>query len=560
MLRADQFERELNRRGAGWFAREDLHQLHKDGVLVPMLEVVRDVDWAKRESAAAPGLSLDIFNQDPPLYAPELRRAQQDGRVHLARGRAFRSIAQRRRTFKGTGYYASDYLYSPYQLLLATMAANVLTNVGRLRRSAGTAKWRSSIVAAARRASIDFDATVGMLTLLEPFYWPPLAGHLAMPVHYGSMDSWWIERDAFDQAGVLEWTGWTADDVRGVGEDLVGRGHVTDPLRRWLDLTRLVHAEKADQLEGSALLAVDLRRAGEMCLRFYEDLAQKGFATPLPEIPWRAPHPLNERLKPDRSRLNAVLTDYGLSPHPSVLLVVEGATEVFVISNVMALLGIPNRDSRIRIVDLGGITKDPDLLARYVRPSLRRFSEDAAAFETPPLQILIVIDADGAFSASGERDKLQARWSRQYHAALPREFQTETTLAELGKRVTVQTWSHTAHDFEFAHFRPATLALALMETGRVPPAYDLDRLRREIVAEREAGRGIRRVWKSWDRADLKMELWKRLWPRLRRRLRGAPWEKAARVPVARIVLLADDMAHEPRRNMLLRVRQPAVGN
>lgn len=554
LLPADAFTSEARRRGAHLIHPEDLESLHRHGVLVPMFEVVRDVRWAKREASRSPGLRWDILNQIPPLYAPELRHARDEGRVQLVRARGFRSIAQRRRTHAGASYLASDYLYSPYQLLLLPTMDDARRAIGQMRGTSKRAEFARSIVNAVGDAARDFEWTVSILTALEPYYWPSLAGHLRMPVHYGPMENWWIEKQSLDVGALLKWLGWTADSVRAVAEGLIARGHGMDPLRRWLDLVRLVHPEHWDRLEGDALMAIELRRAGEMLLVFYGDLVSQGLAPKLPKIPWRSPHPLNERLKPDRARLDPVLTDFGLSPHPSVLLVVEGTTEMFVVSELMGLLGIPQRNSRIRVFELGGLNKDPDLLARYVRPSLRRFSPQAAEFETPPLRIMIVTDAEGDFRTAEQREFQRQRWINQYHAALPPEFQGPVPLAELGQLVSLETWSLTERDFEFAHFAPRTLALALLETRRVPPTYDRDRLIEEITKARRDNKGIRSVWKSWpDRKVLKLELWHRLWPRLRRRLRRADSDHLMRTPIARVLLLADELASRSRRGTLLRL-------
>jgi hypothetical protein len=292
-----------------------------------------------------------------------------------------------------------------------------------------------------------------------------------------------------------------------------------------------------------------------MMLRFYEDLVTAGAAEPLPDIPPLTNHPLNERLKPDRALLDGVLSDYGLSPHPSVLLVFEGETEVFVATQIMPLLGLSPRNPLLRIFALAGIDKDPDLLARYVRPSLRPFNQEAAEFETPPLRIMVVIDAEGRFRSAEAREQRRKQWVRRYHAALPDEFRTDESLAELDQLVTLGTWTATGGDFELAHFAPSTLARALIETHRVPPGSTVESLTSEIMAAKAGGRGLRSVWKAWpDRAGIKMDLWRRLLPRLERRVKGASYERAVRTPMARILLAADDFRRHPRHGVLLRIR------
>lgn len=554
LLRAEDFEREAKRRGTFLSPGSDLPELHRLGILVPVLEVVRDVRDARREVRDHPGLAWDLFNQSPPVYAPELRAARVAGRVHLARMRPFRSAAQRRRTFGGVFYFASDHLYSVYQLLLLPAIEDAKRWAPFLRHRSKRGEWARSTVGAIRRAHEQFERVIVMLTALEPYYWPRLAGKLSMPVHYGPLEQWWIERQRLDAPALLHWFGWSSDAVQETAEGLITRAWGVDPLRKWIELVRLVHPEQWERLEDKALLAVDLRRVAEMLLLFHADLQRAGAAQHLPTIPPRAAHPLNERLNPDRARTDAVLTDYGLSPHPSVLLVFEGLTEVFAATKLMPVLGMSERDPYLRILELGGIDKDPELLAKYIRPSLRRFNAEAAEFETPPLRIVLVMDGDGKAGTRVAREERRQRWIKRYHDAIPTEFQGTGTLADLGEMVVADTWVAAPRDFELAHFAPRTLASALLETNRVPSKYTRSRLEAEIAAARSAGKGLRSVWQSWPhRRGLKMELWHRLLPRLERRLRTADYERATRTPIARVLLGARDLARRPRSGILLRV-------
>lgn len=214
LLRAEDFEREAKRRGTFLSPGRDLSELHRLGVLVPVLEVVRDVRDARREVREHPGLAWDLFNQSPPVYAPELRAARTAGRVHLARMRPFRSIAQRRRKFGEVSYFASDYLYSAYHLLLLPAIEDANHWAPFLRHRSKRGGWARSTVDAIRRAHEQFERVIVMLTALEPYYWPRQAGKLSMPVHYGPLEQWWIERQRLDAPALLDWIGWSSDGVQ----------------------------------------------------------------------------------------------------------------------------------------------------------------------------------------------------------------------------------------------------------------------------------------------------------------------------------------------------------
>jgi hypothetical protein len=80
------------------------------------------------------------------------------------------------------------------------------------------------------------------------------------------------------------------------------------PARAWKDL------------KDAALSALDYRIAAEILLLFYEDLAARGQADPLPDVPRNGWHPLAERLSYRDQTLDEDLMHLGISPHPRVVL------------------------------------------------------------------------------------------------------------------------------------------------------------------------------------------------------------------------------------------------
>jgi len=99
-----------------------------------------------------------------------------------------------------------------------------------------------------------------------------------------------------------------------------------DPLADWADLVALVTPTRRDALRGLAKLAAEQRIAVEILVSCHRDLVASGDVsaddTSASSLPYALRNPL------DASRdLDRTLTSYGLSPHPSVLLVVEGETE-----------------------------------------------------------------------------------------------------------------------------------------------------------------------------------------------------------------------------------------
>ena len=336
----------------------------------------------------------------------------------------------------------------------------------------------------------------------------------------------------------------------------MSRAHGLDPLKAWSDLVAQIHPDRLALLEGDALVAIDHKQAAEMILRFLGELAREGIVAPVPERDTRSYQPLDDRLRRRRDRLDAVLSDYGISPHPAVVLVVEGMTEQNLLPKVMRLLGIPVQDSFIRIETLGGIENQIELLARYLAPSLRRLDDHAAEFLTPPARLVVVADAEGRrFRTPAQREAEKAQLVKHVWNALEPEFQTEAALVDLGHMVDVTTWKPRAKDIEYAHFKSRQIAHAIVATGYVPDGVTIDDIESAIQAAKAGGSSAKSVWNRWlPRRESKGLVWEQLWPVLERRVTSAVRSgKVESIPVCRILLDAHEMASRPRRHTLLRI-------
>ena len=98
----------------------------------------------------------------------------------------------------------------------------------------------------------------------------------------------------------------------------------------WSQLMRRAPAKARKRLKDAALQALDLRIAAEILLLFYQDLAERNQAEPLPDVAKSmARHPLHERLSYRPKTLDENLVSLGISPHPRVVLALEGETEMY---------------------------------------------------------------------------------------------------------------------------------------------------------------------------------------------------------------------------------------
>lgn len=551
LLREREFLDECKQRGFDPPEREPLANLHKLGVLTPLI----GVRWSAKTRGAArdmpEGERRRLFGWVP-VEAPDLLAGLRDGTWTIEPAPPFSPPKRRRSRVGNVGFLAVEYLYSPYQVLqLPAIQAYLAARArGRVYKD-----WSDRLLAAAQRSDAQIRSLAIVLTRLEPYFYPFIRRRLRAPIGAGDLES--IDRAIadFDVGAFRATLAASPAELQKAAEGLLWTAHTRDPMRNWLDLLAEVGPDKWERLRGDARLAVDLRVAAEILLRYIEELAEKGFADPLPDIPPRATHPLNERLRPRPAELDAILTNYDLSPHPSLVLVLEGTSEMDVAPKAMRALGIPVRDSFIRLVNLGGINKQLELLARYIVPSLRRVGGNSAELLRPPTRLMVVTDAEPPYASRAARAKLRSDLAKHVWNALEAQFQTKAALADIETLIDVVTWTpRRQSNFEFAHFTDLQIARAILMTGRAPAGLDISALATSITGVRQGGGNLKRVWQTWTAPTPDKPLvWQYLWPMLERRIIRLGPERRARVPLVRVLEVARAKASGPRSNLLLRV-------
>ena len=141
--------------------------------------------------------------------------------------------------------------------------------------------------------------------------------------------------------GVSKVLSYTAENAHEDAELLLVRAHSIDPVGwSWSRLIRRAPRDSWKDLQGAALSAMDLRETAEILLLFHQDLVDHGKAEALPDmaasIAW---HPLHERLSFRQDTLDQDLMRLGISPHPRVVLAIEGDTEEVHVPKVWKALG-----------------------------------------------------------------------------------------------------------------------------------------------------------------------------------------------------------------------------
>jgi hypothetical protein len=552
LLDVREFERATSERGVP-LSPGDLERLHRAGILVPLFAVRRPQWDIHRRLTIADYLkwtSGRIWNV--PKDGQSLREDLDAGLVRSGRSVRFRPWASDRVGTHHGAIARREYLYSRYQLLDLPSIERAMP---LLRRPASElTRWQRRELRHLRENAVQTDDLVALLEALEPRYLPDIVRHYRSRIGADEERPKYVRE--FDPVAALRDSRWSADQVYEAGAGLIHRADMHDPLRHWLDLVRQVHPDKWQRLRGPALLAIELRIAAEMAFRFLEDLQDAAAAPRFPEIPKLAPHELNSRLLRDRSELDPVLMDFDLSPYPAVVLALEGPTEMEIVPLVMEAMGIPQRQSFIRLVDSGSEDRDHGFLAQYVAlPALGPREGDNAPFERPPTHYLIAVDGDRGFRDLAAREREHQKWVGVLFHSLPAEYQTAAARDEIASMVTVEAWAD-GLDFERAHFTDAELAASLIATGLMPPILTEADLSARLAHGRQTGTSLKAVWADWPNKPRKPDVARLAWPALADRIADAVSddERLRQIPVARVLLKAFDLAiRTPRRHVIFRV-------
>ncbi len=534
-----------------------LEVLHRKGILVPLYRVRKDTRGMTKRAPQEDVLAYTEF-LSVPKTAPGLRLLREQKQLIDPRRERFRPWHHYVRTLGDISIETSEFLYSPYQLLLLHQLRNLLPSMHRL----GPPPFRFSLslspelISQFQKLGNEFDALTGLLSVLEAVYRPRLTHHI-----FAEFDLWQQFVDGFDPVKVFNWVHWSSDEVIALAERLVISANGLDPARRWLRLLRLIEADQWEHLRGDALMAMDHRIAAEMLFLFHEDLLTRGAALPPDLIPPFAPHPRNVRLTTDREELDEVLMEFGLSPMPSLVLFVEGETELLIIPRVIKLLGLPQRRSFIEVHCTHGNMANVGRFAMLVaRPELRRSPQKHIRFARPPTQFLFLVDHEGPFRDSAKIQRKKDDWVQQIAEIVRFTNQMEVSQQDLAKLIDITTWGE-GGCFEFAHFSDQELAEGVEHACRLQGLTPRGQIRESHVEaiRRDPAQNVEKLWRTGRLGKeakklSKLHLAEALWPMLEAKIRSAIDEGTqADIPVVRVIQRAVDTAlRVHRQNVIIR--------
>jgi hypothetical protein len=336
-------------------------------------------------------------------------------------------------------------------------------------------------------------------------------------------EEWQHYRKAFDPVAMAALLGCAAEGVRRDAERLLSNAHRMDPVGdAWGRLIRRSPKKSWRELKGDALLAMDHRITAELLLRFYEDLAAAGAADPLPQHdPAMGWHPLGDRLSARWRSLDQDLTVLGVSPHPRVVLAIEGDTEQLHVSRVWSVLRLPNAPELLRVIKLGGVDKDPVLAGMLAATPLLEGQDPAGNFwwgAKPPTCFMIAADPEGRYYGARKVDGTRRKILDAIKEAISAQG-AAVDEQQLEPLVEIHTWS--ASCYEFAHFTDAELATAIASIHTTCNGQSHDQVVAELRRVRRRNEDIKKVWAQWDYQPSKTKLAEALWPVLERKIIAA---------------------------------------
>jgi hypothetical protein len=289
---------------------------------------------------------------------------------------------------------------------------------------------------------------------------------------------------------------------------------------------------------------------------FYEDLAAHGQAEPLPS----GSHAHQERLSHREQTLDEDLVGLGISPHPPVVLAVEGETEQAHVPRVWKELDYPDAPELMRLLMLGGVARDLEKVAALavaplVGPKIPSH-RPAWPLIKPPACLYIAVDPEGRYFAPDKVEKTKSDILDEIRAVLKAQGVSSTNPAELHELVMIRTWSQSC--YEFAHFTDDDLAGAIGNVHNDINGWTQDQLVEALAYWRDKKKDMKRVWESggWDQQTKtvtgkwayevsKTKLGEALWPTLKARIERCRVD--AEAPVPEVVRVVRDTYHLAQR-------------
>lgn len=482
----------------------------------------------------------------------DLLEARTEHSLHDPAAERLVSLKQRRRTVAMRTYETSAYVYSQHQLIMLPTIQAALPHFDRtVPRSEydplelkAPRRWR---IAWIERCSRLRDIAIAA-TVLEPAYYPRVTGRLKLAGHEDieKYDQW---RRDLPAVSILTWLGVDAEWIAQAASTLLHEADHTDPLRDWVEIVARADPDKWSVLRGSARSAMDMRTTAELLMQLHDDLVDHGEAKSVALPDERTRGPFSRRLKATRP-LDEVLTEFGLSPHPRLVLVVEGATELLLIPRAMELLDVNTDEDFISVQNAEGVERDLSVLLGFLAPRVKPDIQGRYLdLVRPPTRFLIVFDPEGRVSTEEGRKKKRKAWVERIQRAIPGESNNDVVREQVDGLVELMTWNRRGDSFEFAHFTDREIAQAVLRLPKPRRPQTLEAATATVKKLRSTHGNLETMFPH----STKGRLAEQLRPTLERKFKRAQSRGTLdRIPLVAVLDRAIELAIEyPRRNLVI---------
>ena len=546
LLTADEFLKAAKERRIKMWADRDLditglEELHKHEVLVPMFCVsISAGDWARRIDASASSTRQHVHA----TIISELYAAAEEGRATDPSTEPFEEWPTERTRILWPST-ERGYLYSYHQLLGLERAHSLVRSLRPTERVGYRSIWHLDGVDLpddrAKQGSASWRSLAITLSAIDTRVWP----YITQVISH-SDEVWRSTNLSQSPQALLDWLGLTAKQLREQSVRLRVSANFDDVLGDFYDLVRRATPKAWTSLRGEARTAMDSRMAAEALDTFANELPNDEAA---PESPSRD-HLSMQGLSIREHSLDAVLTELHVSPHPPLVIGLEGATEMRIVPKVMQVLGIRNDPTWMRLVDFGGTKTSLALLARFAaEPVLGADRGDHVMLDRPVTRFLVLTDAENKYKTPKDRREQRKLLLDSIAGPLPKDLRPD--LYTRGARIVeIMTWGK--FPWEFAHFTDAHLADAMLQAAGTPYPKGRVALINNIHLQRISSSP--NIQDAWKRSGVsKPDLADALWPRLEARIERAIEKGTTGPPVMKAMLRAYNLAMlSYKRNMSVR--------
>jgi hypothetical protein len=514
------FAKEATRRGRN-LSLDQLQELHSSRLLLPLFRI---------SDTGATGRAIPV--DEPAGLNPRgwVMHAAWEGRLRDCADEGYSVEWPYRQPEPFVRHWHSGCFYSSWQLLDLGWALGELLNLGWRQDYPG--RWAGIRLRRARTLA---------LCALTPRHLQGIVGRSTTP---GGVDGArvWASRFSIDDQQRLDLVGFRAEGLLPEAKSLLAEAH-GDPMIGWWPLIRHAGAQGWEKTAGLTADYLWQRVGAEVLLRAHEELADLGVLSALPTLShtgwWDELHDRVGAASSAGRSLDQALGLLGVSPHPRVLLLVEGQTEFLHFTRMLELFGLDRADM-VRIQNCRTSGTKPDLITRFaIAPRLAEKLGDVQMLHSHPTALIIAMDPENGWTTPAQRDTRL----RALKKAIREEVEAQKDGTgyigdeDLDHLVTLHVWGTTT--FELANFTDDELVHALSELAahQSIEADDLWRVRarHELKAARVAPNDIKVVIQRLGLKEQKVLLAELLWPALLARLEEqAGWEEPT-LPILRVL-------------------------